>query len=244
MNNLEQVIVISLKSSKERREVFSKLNKHVDYVYFDAVVGAELDDSITKNESIFSKNLNFNKGAMGNALSHISLWRYCVENDCSLTVAEDDCFFREDFHLIKSKLLGNENSDWDLISWGWNFDSPIYLNILKNISDISLFANQDQLRINTNKFLECKEFPKILPLRYSCGLPAYSITPTGAKKFLENCLPLSNINRYSGDVFNNIGLDLSMSTVYPYTNSFVCLPPIAGTHNSKLDSSANPDVKR
>lgn len=205
----------------------------------DAVVGRDLGAEIIENKSLFTEDISYSRGIAGNALSHLLLWQYSFNNNLSITVAEDDCFFRLDFNEYFSTITDLLPPDWDIVHWGWNFDSILSLKLFNSFSNFYMYADQDLLRMNIENFRACNVKPFILELNSSYGLPCYSISPKGAAKLTSGCFPLSNINKYSGDTYNNTGLDVAMSTVYPKIQSYICLPPLVATSNTKDDSTAN-----
>lgn len=205
----------------------------------DAVIGNDLGEEILNNIELFSNDISYSRGVAGNALSHLLLWKYSIDNNISITIAEDDCYFRFDFNDCFDHVIKFVPSDWDIIHWGWNFDSVISLKMFNSFSNLYLYADQNLLRLNVENFRTSLIKPLILELNSSFGLPCYSISSKGAAKLYSGCFPLSSVNKYTGIPFNNTGLDVAMSTVYPNINSFICVPPLVATNNTKEDSIAN-----
>jgi GR25 family glycosyltransferase involved in LPS biosynthesis len=54
-----------------------------------------------------------------------------------LTIAEDDAVFRADFEHEANRVIASLSPDWDMILWGWNFDSILGLEFMKNVSPAS-----------------------------------------------------------------------------------------------------------
>lgn len=75
------------------------MNPHVDYLFCDAIDGSTLPDNVLSNPLLFEKDLPYTKGAYGAALSHLALWNKAINENCVLTIAEDDAIVRNDFHV-------------------------------------------------------------------------------------------------------------------------------------------------
>jgi len=226
--------VISLKRSKERRSIFLKENSHVDFTFFDAIDGSSLSKSVISDPNFFSSNLSYTKGAYGCALSHLSLWEIAIQENRIVTIIEDDVILRIDFDYQKNKLIESLHSDWDIILWGWNFDHVLSLNLIPNISPVMILFNQDQLRSNTDTFKIETHKPILYPLDKTFGIPAYSISPKGAKLFKLSCFPLTLFEiqfPLMNRKMHNNGLDIAMNMVYQDSASMVSFPPLAVTKN-------------
>ena len=65
--------VISLKRSKKRREVFSSLNSHMNFDFYDAIDGSKMTRQMLKGTKLFQTGLPYTAGAYGAALSHLNL---------------------------------------------------------------------------------------------------------------------------------------------------------------------------
>jgi GR25 family glycosyltransferase involved in LPS biosynthesis len=233
MSHLTHMIkVISLKSSSYRRKTFKEKNKHIAFEFFDAVDGKLLkhDSEITH---LFDKNLPYTDGAIGCALSHYQLWNMSIENNEVLTIAEDDAIFRYDFMEKKSQMI-QAIKDWDIILWGWNFDSILALNVMPQISPAVMVFDQGMLRRFLDKFQNLMEPTYPLRLDKCFGTPSYSISPKGAKKLKSLCFPLQNFNLFfpllNRSLPNN-GIDIALNRVYAETQAYVSFPPLVVTEN-------------
>ena len=226
--------VISLKRSKERRSIFLRENSHVDFTFFDAIDGSSLSKSIIHDPNLFSLNLRYTKGAYGCALSHLSLWEFAIQENHVVTIIEDDVILRVDFEHQKNKLIESLDFDWDIVLWGWNFDHVLSLNLIPNISPVMILFNQDQLRSSTDSFKIEMHEPILYPLDKTFGIPAYSISPKGAKLFKSSCFPLIPFEiqfpLMDRKIHNN-GIDIAMNMVYQNSASLVSFPPLAITKN-------------
>ena len=87
--NIMDIFVISLKNSLNRRKEFDRLNKNINYKYFDAIDG---ESCIFGKEIVKPSSLGYSKQAIGCAISHLSLWNKCIELDKPIIIMEDDAF--------------------------------------------------------------------------------------------------------------------------------------------------------
>ncbi len=231
---MRPIKVISLDRSEARRNEFIEMNEGLNYEFISAIDGSTLDKKIIEDTNLFGLGLNYTSGAKGCALSHLNLWELAIAENQVLTIAEDDAIFREDFFEMANEVISLLSDGWDIIFWGWNFDSILSVDLLPNISKAVMVFDQAMLRNSIPNFRKIKT--RCLPIRLDkcLGTPAYSISPAGAKKFKSMCFPLSPFTlefpRLNGKL-PNTGIDFAMNRIYSSTNSFVCLPPLAVTKN-------------
>lgn len=227
--------VISLERSQERRKSFLAANAHLDFQIFPAVDGSRLPQTVLQDRELFIPPLPFpTLGAYGVALSHLRLWERAIDTGSALTVAEDDAVFRQDFASASEEILRLLPQDWDFVLWGWNFDSILSLMGLPDVSPSVMVFNQDALRANLARYKS--QTTRAYPLRLDkCfGIPAYSISPKGARRFKEHCFPLRNFSLVFpllAHPMANTGIDIAMNQIYSSTQSFVSYPPLAVTEN-------------
>jgi GR25 family glycosyltransferase involved in LPS biosynthesis len=234
------VKVISLARSQERRATFAANNAHIDFEFFDAVDGQLVMSQVDGLPELFEKDLPYVPGALGCAVSHLMLWQEAAESDAVITVLEDDAVLRFDFHEQSAEILNNMPADWDIVVWGWNFDSTLALNLMPGVSPTVMLFDQQQLRGSIAGFQEMKTRPQLLALTSCFGTPAYSISPAGARKFMSQCFPLKKFTQYFPVLrreLRNNGIDMAMNRIYSSTNSFCSLPPLAVTRNEAVKST-------
>lgn len=228
------VKVISLRRSEMRRAAFNEANPHLKFEYIDAVDGQSLTHEMIIGSGLFGDSLPYTLGAYGAALSHGRLWEQAIRDDRIVTVAEDDAIFRIDFEVQHKKLFAAAPPGWDIILWGWNFDSILSLNSLAGVSSAVMLFDQDRLRENTDAFRHAEVAPTLLPLDKCFGIPAYSISPSGARKFRSECFPLVNFKLHFpllNRELMNTGIDIAMNRIYSSSSSHVAFPPLVVTKN-------------
>jgi len=233
--------VVSLKRSTTRREEFVRNNPGLAYAFFDAVDGKTLIPAILEDPKLFVQPLRFpSLGAYGCALSHLRLWEQAIDSNEPLTIAEDDAVFRRDFPAASAALIEKLPPDWDLVMWGWNFDSILSVLPLRGISPAVMVFNQDDLRAGMNEFRDLVHPAYPLELHRCFGTVAYTISPGGARKFKEHCFPMKQFDLYFPllpQKVPNTGVDIAMNRVYPDTRSFAAFPPLVATPNDTAAST-------
>lgn len=221
--------VISLKNTPERLKEFLKNNSHVDFEVFDAIDGSTL-----------TPVGNYKHGGMGNAMSHIELWKKCAAGKEAFTICEDDAILHKDF--IEAKVGALIFNVYDFICWGWNYDADLWASPMPFLSPVRMTFNQDSMRVNKTNYLNDSLNYIFLKLHLFNGTFCYTITPNGAKKFLDICYPLkttisANIPNIGMIGINPAGLDSAMPEAYQQTNSVVCFPPMAVCDNDHATST-------
>lgn len=235
--------VISLKRTPLRLENFIKNNPNIDFEVFEAVDSSKINLEVISKE-ILPEGCKYRAGAIGNALSHVSLWARAIEKNEVITVCEDDAYFHRDFMLMAKNLINNVGSDFDFFAWGWNYDSTLWASPLPFLSPCKMEFNQNCMLLNLKSFLTTPISPIPLRLHNSCGTIAYTITPSGAKKFISYLLPFKNevevlIPNMAILKIAPTALDMAIGEAFTKTNSFVSFPPLALTKNVSSESTVN-----
>ena len=236
---MDKVNVISLERSELRRANFQKTNTRLNFDFFNAVDGSRLTTDAIQNTGLFEPNLPYTKGAYGSALSHLALWDQALATNELVTVAEDDGIFRNDFQLRSRQLISSLRKDWDIVLWGWNFDSILSLDVMPGVSPAVMQFDQSMMRDNIDTFQAIDSEVAALKLDKCFGLVGYTISPQGAEKFKNLCCPLSNFETYFPLLNRNLpnnSLDLAMNRFYQSTETFVSFPPLVITKNEHSDS--------
>jgi glycosyl transferase, family 25 len=236
---MNPVRVISLERSVERRAEFRRRNPRLDFAFFNAVDGAALTPEAIAASGLFQPGLTYTVGAYGVALSHHALWEDCIRSGEALTVAEDDAVFREDFSEAQEEFLGKLLPGWDFVLWGWNFDSMLSVRILPGVPAVMGF-DPDSLRKAIRGFPFTTGMPLAFRLDHAFGLPAYTISPAGAKKFKARCFPLSEFSRTLPLItqpVTNSGIDAALNNVYAGADCYAAFPPLVATENDQANST-------
>lgn len=227
--------VISLERTSERRARFIAAHERLEFEIFPAIDGATLPPAVLQDQDLFVQPLPaMSSGAYGCALSHLRLWERVIEADAPMTIAEDDALFRRDFAVASEGLIALLPANWDLVLWGWNFDSVLSLLGLPDVAPSVMVFNQDALRENVDRYRHQTHRPFPLRLDKCFGLVAYTISPAGARKFKERCFPMQHFTLefpLLQHLMPNSGVDIPMNRIYASTYSFVSFPPLVVTEN-------------
>jgi len=231
---INEVHFINLERDKERLGKFSELNNHVPAVRHQAADGASLDRERLRDAGYIAQDLSYGSGSLGNALSHIQLWQHAIEKKVAITIAEDDAIFVKNFLGAANPFLQSLPNDWDVVLWGWNFDSYLWIEMPEGVARCKMEFMQDDLRQNIETFRAGKSHPAPVRLRHGFGIMAYTVSFAGAQKLLKTCLPLRNtLIPFPGFdvVIENNTIDCMMNLAYPEMKSYVCMPPLAVSEN-------------
>ena len=236
-----RVFYINLASRPERRDQFLLRNASIaDWQRFDAVNGKDIDKSDLISQGFMAEELRkFRPRAYGSALSHKQLWERCAAGNVPFTIAEDDAVFNKHFTAEAGRVLEQLPADWDLVRWSWNFDSVLDVEVLPGLRNGVMLFEQSPLRQRLDDFQEAKYHPTALRLWQAFGLACYTISPKGARYFLETVFPLKNdtvtirsINR----TITTYCLDTSICLHYDEAQAYACFPPLVWSENDKESS--------
>jgi len=241
-----ELFVISLARTPQRLAMFQHNNpKLMDYHLFPAIDGEQLTPSALLASGLIDGSAHYSNGALGCALSHISLWKQIAQTNTAATICEDDAILQENFTEQAARLLADLDDDWDLILWGWNFDSILIADLLPGLSDCLVFFDQQSLRQHSRHYQQQAVDSKLYRLKRALGIPCYSLSPQGAAKFLKHVIPIRQMEvsvRFPSldDVMQNFGIDVMMNQLYPHCQSYVAFPPPALSKNERDISTIQP----
>lgn len=231
------IFVISLEDSIHRKHEFDYYNsKYIKYSYFNAVDGKKINiDNLSEN--IIKKGcINYSKGAIGCALSHLQLWEKCIELDKPIIILEDDIIVSHNFNKYVNNLMNNLlPKKWDIVMLNYNFDSLLsYKNT--NFETSNCYFNKTSItKEDIDTFVTSKINITIAKLIYCFGTSAYIINPAGAKLLKKKCFPLDNKVLVNIPFLNNIycsGIDGIMNTIYKEIDAYVCILPFVITKHT------------
>jgi GR25 family glycosyltransferase involved in LPS biosynthesis len=233
MAEIGPLYVISLERTPDRWRAFEAANNGGPaYTRFDAVDGLKIDPAELVSSGTMMRGLSYTAGAIGCALSHIAFWRACAAADGPVTVCEDDAILHPDFSRCAAA-AAELRPDFDLILWGWNFNSVLGGELFDG-APFAMGFDEDRMRQSTIAFRAQSPTPTLLRLHRAFGTLCYTISPKGAAKLLTLCLPLAParvffplLNRES----DNTGIDIPMNAAYPQIAAFAAFPPLALTLN-------------
>ena len=229
------IYLVNLDRSADRLAEFQRRNAHLsNVVRFAAVDGKALDRKELIGAGVIAPDCGYTVGALGNAMSHITLWKRAVAQQITMSISEDDAVFSHIFEEQANRAMAMLPSDWDIIFWGWNFDAPLRVAVLPGVSEANLQCDQEHLRQNLSQFQRLKVSPILVRMLHAWGTMCYTVSPKGAQALLSMCLPLRPTLIDIAVIDRRIEaktLDATLNTAHPLLKSFVCIPPLVVSEN-------------
>jgi len=234
------VVLINLDRSVERLAAFRATNSFLGGITrFAAVDGRALDRAHLQRSGLLDPQVSYTDGALGAALSHFTIWEKAAADGIAVTVCEDDAVFNRGFHQRAAGLLQALPESWDIVLWGWNFDSVLIVDGLPGVSECLIQSDQASMRTQLDRFQALDIEPRALRLMHAFGMLCYSLTPGGAKKLLAACTPIRAMTvavpGLTGPV-SNYGFDVMCNAAYRQLNAYVAFPPLVVSPNDHAAS--------
>ena len=170
--------MINLYRSRDRLSAFATVNgdAHLNFVRFPAIEGKIVE------RGTITADLGYRNGALGCALSHLALWDLAIQQNRALTICEDDAIFNRGFSPAAKALMQELPPGWDVISWGWNFDSILLIDMIPGVSPCLGTFDQDRMRMGVGAFQSARLTPQLFRLFRALGMVGSSISPRGAQE--------------------------------------------------------------
>ncbi len=233
------LVVINLDRTPDRLAAFQAANRHVPAIRrVSAVDGRALDRAALAAAGLIEGEIPHSDGALGNALSHIALWDAWRDRGRALTVCEDDAVLAGGFGAHAERLLAGLPDDWDVVLWGWNFDSGITFDMLPGVAPCQARFGLEPGGLG--RFPELPVDARLFRLFRAFGLIAYTVSPRGMGRLRTACVPLRPTVVCHPDpaaAVPNVGLDVALMGAYPMLNAYVSFPPLAITANDRARST-------
>lgn len=177
MIDIKTFIICMEPIRKTRCDIKSMRKCFKDINIFSAIIGKNIDItdsnivhpmtySVIKNDLGGDWTQIDSSGALGASMSHISLWKKCVELNEPIIVIEDDVRIDSSRCTIMEKYIKKKPKDCDILS----------LMYIKN---------------NSVKSPHDTEYFKYINDPYFMGAQVYYITPNAAKKIIKYSLPIT-----------------------------------------------------
>jgi GR25 family glycosyltransferase involved in LPS biosynthesis len=241
-----QIHLINLDASPDRLAAFTANNGHLDNVErFRAVDGRNVDIGKLTQIKLIERGVmaTYTIGAIGCALSHLALWEKAITGNQPITICEDDAIFNRNFNEWSQYFLGILPEDWDFILWGWNLDAVLAYDPLPGVTSSVAYFDQGAMRRGIETFKTMRISPWIYRLHRAFGIPCYSVSPKGARRLRDFCVPLRpmavDFPNFREDFPNN-GIDIPMNGLYSDINALVCFPPLVLTPNDRATTTVQP----
>ncbi|MBM2714229.1 glycosyltransferase family 25 protein [Mesorhizobium caraganae] len=230
--------LINLDRSIARLSKYQENNPHLvrNTLRVSAIDGASVDRGQLIKERLITEDCTYLPGSLGCALSHINLWKLAVSENKVITIFEDDVRSSFDFLTESARILSSAPADWDMIKWGFLFD-PLFLWLDFSFSKAKLEFYDRRYSKQGPLFQSDKSSRSLIRIAHSFGLQAYSLTPRGAQKLLEKCLPLKKRTipfPGTGVILEDTGIDCAMCAAYSSMQAFICMPPLVIADDEQL----------
>lgn len=236
---MEKIFVITLFETPERLDEFKVNNRNLNFEISYGVYGKSLNLDDLVDKGLTTPGLVYTKGAIGLAFSHVKLWDFCIKNEMPITICEDDAILHSDFLEKSNALISKVKGDFDIILWGWNFDSILNIESNENIGISTILSDPEKMCQSVTSYKSSDIEPTLHRLHNAFGTMCYTITPAGARKFLGDFIPLENsiveIPRLGA--IPDIGIDVKLNKKYKSTKSYVSFPPLALSKNERDKST-------
>jgi len=234
--------LINLDRTPERLESFRRINSHLKKLMrFPAIDGGKLDRDalIADGAMVREVSATYANRGLGNALSHIELWKIAVRSGRPLTTLEDDAIVHRSFEDAAARVVASLPGDWHLILWGWNFDHQMIFNFLPGVSACAGTFFENDMRANWGNFQDCPFHPQAFKVFVAIGTISYTVSPIGARTLLDRVVPLRPLR----PPYVNSGIDIAMLAEYWEMNAFACFPPLVITKNEREISETKYSAK-
>jgi GR25 family glycosyltransferase involved in LPS biosynthesis len=233
--------VINLAREPQKYEGFLKRNagSKIDFQRYEACDGGTLSEAEAVKMMIVTTGTKFTAGSIGCAISHNRLWQRCIESGKPIIVFEDDVAIRDDFSEQMPKLLSALDR-WDYVTFGYNTDSILDIEVLNGISSALAFTPNYPTDGALRDFVRSSKPSSPYRLKNCFGTCGYMISPAGAKRLSKLCFPMNNRTitipaiKRSFPAFN---FDCILNDVYPKVEAYAAFPPLVLPKNDRKVST-------
>lgn len=244
-SNFPKRILISTEIYEERMKKFFNDNKSLSDT--QVIMGIDVTKAL-KDPAILdeikeqsSEKSIWPLGAICCGLAHYQAFRECIESNQPVTIFEDDAILVKNFDEKSKKLIDQVGTEWDLIQWGYNWDSFLDIRYPEKkgpVFRVSLLSQKD--KFNEGEFRNSETESSLFPLVSTFGMHAYTISPKGAKKFLQHYPKITDIFVDNIDLLHQgywaLSLDMVLNSFYDKNDCYVALPPLSYVVNNKKES--------
>ena len=231
---------LNLDSRPDRNQQFiNRKNAYLNFERLSAIDGKQIDrQRLIENGVISSDLTSYTDGAIGCALSHTMIWDHAVRNNREVTVAEDDAVINYHFMEKSARIKKSLPTDWDVILWGWNLDSVLYVKIFEDIKSGLLLFDKEDISPYLGTFQKRRFDVMALRLLAAFGTVCYSVSASGARSLKRLCLPICSENIYVPILGSipNYGIDICMSKIYRELKAYAIFPPLVIPENDRVNS--------
>ncbi|GBQ86382.1 glycosyltransferase family 25 protein [Asaia krungthepensis] len=234
-------LVINRACDTARLSAFMASNAHIASIKrVEGTEGASVPLASLVERGMADPGLVYTPGAIGAALSHLGLWSRAVQQGEPLMIFEDDALLCQNFETESARLIATLPPDWDIALLGYNFNAPITLDALPGVTRSVVTLDEKRMQKNAAFFPLQDRHASFFRLLQGFGLCAYAISPKGARRLLECCLPLraQEYQQLGLDrMVRNVGIDVVTSYYFSQIDAYGAFPPLAISPNDKTLST-------
>src|ERR1700681_4943930 len=239
-----RINVISLERTPERLVEFRKLNAHLkDVTVFKAIDGMALSQDDLAARGLIVPPIHYTPGTLGSMMSHTALWEHAAASGEITTICEDDAIFNLDFERRALEMMATLPDDTDIVYWGWNFDAQTSIELIPGMSPCATGFGKNPLPGEVAAFQNCPISPVAYRLVLAFGTGCFTITPHGARRLRQLCLPVKSEVWEFPEIRLRIpdnGLDAGMANALPRIKAFCSFPPLVMSLNDPQQSTIQP----
>ena len=189
---LPHVFVINMDKDIDRMNLISNNldDLGISYKRFPAVKGDEIKNNDKFSQICLSLCTN---GIKGCAMSHITLWKYIIDNNIDYAlILEDDAEFTDNFNQLYIKFYETVPKDYDMIQMGCIFGC----NLKENNNHIAEVIETviDKSPVHKDGYNEIK---------YINATHAYIISNKGARKLYDDLIISTHVDMQISDYMAN-----------------------------------------
>jgi GR25 family glycosyltransferase involved in LPS biosynthesis len=167
-------------------------------------------------------------------MSHTALWAHAAATGEITTVCEDDAIFNLAFERRALELIAALPDETDIIYWGWNFDAQTAVELIPGMSPWVIAFGRNPHSSEVAPFQNCAITPVALRLLRAFGIMCYTVTPAGARRLRELCLPVRGETWEFPEIrlrIANVAVDVGMCNALPRIKAFCSFPPLVTSLN-------------
>ena len=236
------VFVMNLKRRRDRLDRFKAFNGelNMEFHVVEAIEGSEVDCQTLLQSGLIDESFrDYSRGDIGCAFSHRALWMKSLEMDQSILILEDDAVLRSDFVERLLRVIEELPDHWDVVLLGYNFDSVLDIALVPGVDYFGEFAGSLETAEQLRQFQNERSPTQVFKLNHAFGTMAYLVSPTGAKRMLQLCFPMTETTfpiRALRRIMNPKSVDGFLNGCYSKMNAYCLLPPLAVSPNLIADS--------
>jgi GR25 family glycosyltransferase involved in LPS biosynthesis len=225
-----RINVISLERTPDRLDEFRRLNAHLKHVsVFKAPHHPTLSQDELAARGLIVLPIHYTGGALGSMMSHMALWEHAATSGEITTVCEDDAIFSLAFERRALELIAVLPDDTDVIYWGWNFDAQAAIELIPGLPPWVTAFGRNPLPSEIEPFQNCPISSVPIRLLRAFGIICYTVTPKGARRLRELCLPVRGETWEFPEIklrSANVGIDVGMCNALPRIRGYCAFPPL------------------